>query len=69
MPQKPTLASEPGLQDYFKEQAAIDKNTARLRELRLAREAEAAKDAPAARTERPARAARKRPLRRGIGST
>lgn len=68
-PQKLTLTAEPGLQDYFKEQAAVEKNTARLRELRLAKEAEAKLTAATeAKPARAARSPRKRAMKRGIGS-
>lgn len=69
-PQKLTLTAEPGLQDYFKEQAAVEKNTARLRELRLAKEAEEAKLSAEtkAKPAQTARAPRKRVMKRGIGS-
>jgi len=63
--QKRELQNQPGMQQYLQEKEAVDANTARLRALRLAKQAEDAEAAPA-----PKRAApKKKPAtRRGTGS-
>lgn len=64
--EKLQLQGERGLQEYFKEQADIDRNTARLRALRLAKEAAEAELAKAAAAEKKPVKASKR--RGGVGS-
>jgi len=64
--QKLTLSKTPAMQHHFSEQKAVDERTARLRALRLAKEASSEPAEP--KPTKPARA-RKKTMRRGIGST
>lgn len=54
-----------GMADYLKEQSAINENMARLRAMRLAKEAEAAEQAV---EKAPRKAKAKTAVRRGVGS-
>ena len=62
--QKASLATDPAMKSYLEEKAATDANTAKLRALRLAKEAA---DGPVAVKKKTA-AARKPGMKRGIGS-
>jgi len=59
------LSNAPGLRDYYKEQELVAANMARLRALRLAKEAEQTTEVAV--SSKP-RAKRKPVVRRGIGS-